>query len=440
MILSLTLRRAGVALAAVALSAGLLAATTTASHADDEGAITGKITVPAGSSEYYSLVVRQFSPTFNEWTHEGFDYDLSRSTGTYTFHVPDGLYRVGFNVSPSGASDYARELTGYWYGGTTSFDDAQTILVENGETISGIDATLDFTGGLVHGTVRDVAGDPLPYVEVYGYHDVDDPDGFSRVVETYTEEDGTYSLRTRGKPLYLRFTQDGGGYIGEFYNDALELDSPNLQAVTSTPGQDIALDDVVLAPAPIENEGAPHIRDAPVVGEKVRASEGSWPSNSLTYAYQWYRLVGGTEIKLSGATKSTYTPNIHDFNRRLKVVVTASQAGTSSVSVESPLSKVTKRGSTTSLSLTSPSKGKIKAVMKVRATGLSRASGKIKLACGLNVRFPFEVKSATLKSGKATITLKGAGTRTVSCQATYAATTYVAASTSPVKSVKPRRK
>jgi WD40-like Beta Propeller Repeat/RTX calcium-binding nonapeptide repeat (4 copies) len=68
---------------------------------------------------------------------------------------------------------------------------------------------------------------------------------------------------------------------------------------------------------------------APVVGHLLTASVGTWSGTfPITYTYQWKRCdaadpVNGACVAIPNATSSAYTPTAADFQKRLRVGVTA---------------------------------------------------------------------------------------------------------------------
>lgn len=71
------------------------------------------------------------------------------------------------------------------------------------------------------------------------------------------------------------------------------------------------------------NTAKPAISATPKVGQKVKATGGTWSPTGNSYAYQW--LAGGTAIK--GATSATFVPAAAHTSKKLTVRVTASRAG-----------------------------------------------------------------------------------------------------------------
>jgi hypothetical protein len=94
--------------------------------------------------------------------------------------------------------------------------------------------------------------------------------------------------------------------------------------------------------APPVNVTVPVISPAvPVTGTPMTVTTGSWSNSPTSYAYQWQRCssVGDSCASISGATSTSYTPAVIDFNRMLQVLVTATNSA-GSATVTSSLSGV----------------------------------------------------------------------------------------------------
>jgi hypothetical protein len=83
-------------------------------------------------------------------------------------------------------------------------------------------------------------------------------------------------------------------------------------------------------PAAPVNSSAPAIAGSPIEGQALGASSGTWSNTPASYAYQWQACSawGATRCSnVSGATSSSYTPAAGVVGHRLRVVVTAANAG-----------------------------------------------------------------------------------------------------------------
>ena len=84
----------------------------------------------------------------------------------------------------------------------------------------------------------------------------------------------------------------------------------------------------VLPPAPA-NTGLPAIGGSAVEGETLSAGKGTWTESPTSYAYQWEdcNAAGEACANVNGATASSYVLASSDVGHRLRVIVTASNAG-----------------------------------------------------------------------------------------------------------------
>jgi hypothetical protein len=95
---------------------------------------------------------------------------------------------------------------------------------------------------------------------------------------------------------------------------------------------------VAAGTAPV-NTARPSVTGDPRVGEELTAEDGTWTNTPTSFAYQWQRCDSdGTGCAaISGATGKTYGVRLVDLGFRLRVEVTAKNAGGSG----SALSNVT---------------------------------------------------------------------------------------------------
>lgn len=89
------------------------------------------------------------------------------------------------------------------------------------------------------------------------------------------------------------------------------------------------------------NTAAPEITGTAERGQVLTCSTGTWSSGtSITYAYQWRRVVGGGSTPISGATASTYTLTETDDGAMIGCVVTATDALMSATATASAVGPV----------------------------------------------------------------------------------------------------
>ena len=406
------LRRVVAACASVLLVAGLVGWTSSPSQAaDGEGVISGKVTDAEGVGQYVPVSI--FIQNGDTWDEVKVEAD--GEAGYYHVSLPPGTYKVGFNLPSLG---WRRDAFAPEY-----FNDAQTleaaepITVTAGSTRSGVNAQLGYSGGAISGTVTDIEGKPLSYVEIYAYATATDFDDGMYSFRTVTDTLGHYTLHTRGYPVKVQFNQDGGGYLFELFDDTkIWADAPFLSAPL---GVDIPNVDAVLAHAPLVNHELPQIHGDLVVGGTARAYQGDWSTQTAAYTYEWFRE--GTVNPI--ATGKTYKVSSFSIGKKLTVRVTAHQVGTPDVQATSLPSAKVKRASYLALYASSPAKITAKFTVTLRFTGVSYPSGKVRVSCGL------WSKSISVYKGRGTGTLKPIPSGYRKCKAVYAGTSTVAGDT-----------
>lgn len=94
---------------------------------------------------------------------------------------------------------------------------------------------------------------------------------------------------------------------------------------------------------PPANRTLPVIGGAPARGQTVVASDGTWNGAPTLFTYQWQRCAatGGSCASIVSATGNTYRVGTGDVGRRLRVVVTASNAGGARSATSAPTKAVT---------------------------------------------------------------------------------------------------
>jgi hypothetical protein len=96
------------------------------------------------------------------------------------------------------------------------------------------------------------------------------------------------------------------------------------------------------------NTAVPKISGTAQAGQKLTESHGSWiPSSPASYSYQWQDCdaSGATCTAIAGATSQTYTPTSADVGHTLRVLESATSAGTTSSPASSGATDVVKGGS-----------------------------------------------------------------------------------------------
>lgn len=200
--------------------------------------ITGSITREAGGAPVEGVGVF-ISPTAGGFSFNG----SSDATGGYTVtDLPAGEYIVRF--APDGAAPDL--LTEYW-DGASDREAAQRLTVVAGETLTGIDASLQVAGSITGTVTRD--GDETP---VAGATVAVSPVDGSWVPElAWTQEDGSFLVGGLPSGQYtVRFEGPAdSGLTGEFWDDA--VDSASATPVTVVAGESAPGIDAGLAQAAV---------------------------------------------------------------------------------------------------------------------------------------------------------------------------------------------
>jgi hypothetical protein len=98
-----------------------------------------------------------------------------------------------------------------------------------------------------------------------------------------------------------------------------------------------------VAAAPPVSTSPPSIDGTPQVGQALTSTAGEWSGTQpIRYAYQWQRCdaAGAACTAVPGATDATYTATDGDAGSRLRVMVTATNAGGSASAASNPTADV----------------------------------------------------------------------------------------------------
>jgi hypothetical protein len=99
-----------------------------------------------------------------------------------------------------------------------------------------------------------------------------------------------------------------------------------------------------LAAAPA-NTVSPQVSGTAKVGQTLTVSNGSWSGTPTSYTYQWQRCTGSTTCTtIVGATNQTYVVRAADVGRKLRALVTASNADGSATANSDQTETVTANG------------------------------------------------------------------------------------------------
>ena len=178
--------------------------------------ITGTVT---GSGPLYHIYVEA-------------DYADEYNSAQYTYTDISGTYRLaGLGPIPYKLwfSDSSDDYVGEWYNDKPSWDNADPVALTSGVTTT-VNVQLA-QAGVISGTVTaEVGGALLNNVSVTAY---DAASGNSKGSNT-TNASGVYRIKGLAAGNYkLRFTDNTGLYLREYYNDKLDFASADPVAITS---------------------------------------------------------------------------------------------------------------------------------------------------------------------------------------------------------------
>jgi hypothetical protein len=128
--------------------------------------------------------------------------------------------------------------------------------------------------------------------------------------------------------------------VGAGLATSVALGSTSRQSATTTTTA------VTTSVAPPANTTRPAISGTARDGSTLTASNGSWTGKPTAYTYRWLRCdsSGGACATISGATSKDYTVASADVGHRLRVEVTASNAGGSGTATSDPSAVVQPSG------------------------------------------------------------------------------------------------
>jgi 5-hydroxyisourate hydrolase-like protein (transthyretin family) len=161
------------------------------------------------------------------------EYLFSRNTaadGTYSIGgLPDGTFLVEFtDYSPE--ATYARE----YYNGKSTLEAADTFDVQEGQDVTGIDASLDAAGQITGSVTADGTGTPLPFISVTLYRWNEVSLAWSYATNVTTDLSGTYTAQGLVPGDYrITFYDFAGNYLGESYNNKATFDLADSLAVSA---------------------------------------------------------------------------------------------------------------------------------------------------------------------------------------------------------------
>jgi hypothetical protein len=163
----------------------------------------------------------------------------------------------------------------------------------------------------------------------------------------------SYVYQWRQCDEYGSNCEDISGATGSSYTPGEAAVGTALRVVVTATDANGSLAATSAATQPIAAASSPTIGEAPAVsgtsqeGQTLTASTGTWSaSGAISYAYQWQSCeAGGAECSpITGATASSYTIAAGEVGATIRVLVTATAEGKSSVGVSdstSPVSSAT---------------------------------------------------------------------------------------------------
>jgi hypothetical protein len=96
----------------------------------------------------------------------------------------------------------------------------------------------------------------------------------------------------------------------------------------------------VVVPRAPANTAPPSITGSATAGSTLTASPGAWSNAPTSFAYAWQRCAADC-APIAGATGSTYVATGADAGHRLRVAVTAANAGGDAVAMSAPTATIT---------------------------------------------------------------------------------------------------
>jgi hypothetical protein len=231
--------RARVLICFVALVVGMISGSTPAGAQARTGSITGTVVAPDGAP-LEEVCVEAFSDTGS-----GYAAAQTRSDGSYVLEeLAAGDYHVGFNTCGERVPGYAGEF----YDDARTLETSEHVTVSQGETVTGISASLEETGSFSGAVVEDGTGDPLEGICVLAFDDE-----LGSFGEATTDADGGYVVADLPAGAYTVVFGDCAEpyvHISEVYDDVqLSSEGPetDAQPVDVTSGEDTGGIDASLA-------------------------------------------------------------------------------------------------------------------------------------------------------------------------------------------------
>jgi 5-hydroxyisourate hydrolase-like protein (transthyretin family) len=261
---------------------------------DTKSRISGVVTGPDGTTPlagidaaaYYK--VGEGSEAYWQYAH----YGVTRADGTYTIRgLTSDTYRVEF-------ADYENEsYQSEYYDDIPELDSAVDITVATGTTVTGINASLELASKIT-GIVTGSDGiTPLADIGVTAYRFNSATNFWVYASYARTRVDGTYQVGSLSPGTYrLEFSDFGGNYLPEYYDDAPDLASAtNITAAANTTVQGI---------------NASLSSGSKITGTVTGPDESTPVAGILVHAYQFNNAADRWEITNSEFTEADGTYQI----------------------------------------------------------------------------------------------------------------------------------
>jgi hypothetical protein len=204
--------------------------------------ITGTVTGPDGNIRLEGMLVSAYrlNQTVSPSVWESVDFAVTLADGTYEFGgLASGTYRIGFSDENGG--NYITE----YFNNSANVTSATDILVSSASTVTGINASLALASRISGKATGPNGVTPLAgiVVSAYRYTNANSSSIFrwEPVASATTQVDGNYVIGSLTAGTYrIGFSDSGGNYATEFYNNSLAVDSATSVAVAnSTTATDI---------------------------------------------------------------------------------------------------------------------------------------------------------------------------------------------------------
>jgi hypothetical protein len=335
------LRRPAAALISTTLAASVLGLAP-AAHAAD-GTLSGTVT-GAGAAGLVDVEVVLFEYNDVDQYWDGIDYAYTEEDGSYSFVVPAGSYRIGFD-------DYQNGFVSEYYEDAASVREADTVVVPSAGTVVA-DAELA-QGAHITGEVTGPGGTDLAEIYVTALEPVEE-DGYvyyEWVGSDYTGIDGSYDIHGLAAGSYVvkfsdGFFGDAKTYATEYYDYATtrsQADVVTVAAEATVSGIDAELGlDAAFSGRVTDSTGA-GIEDAWVdalvkVGDEWEYTESAYTAADGTYVLDGLR-AGTYRVEIGGRVGAQYAYEYWNNTGRIEnaddVVVTvgAETAGVDAVLV-----------------------------------------------------------------------------------------------------------